>query len=143
MTSAARLAGEGKPFTLNNNRTVHVRYSMKSLLRLEEVFGGLGNINIDTDGKSPMIRPMFDLLAAGLLHEHDGTGAPLTSERLADLIEPLDFQAVSQVAGQALAEAFPTLHPAGNAPEENNGSPGTTGTTSEPSSSAAPLVTSG
>lgn len=140
--SAARLAAEGQPITLNNDRIVRVRYSMKSLLRLEDVFGGLGNINIDTDGKTPMIGPMFNLLAAGLLHEHDGNGAPLTADRLADLIDPLDFQAVSEVAGKALAEAFPTL-PVEAPTQPADLSLGTTGTTSPLSPSEEVMASSG
>jgi hypothetical protein len=146
MSVATQLAAEGEPLTLTNGHQVRIRYGMKSLMRLEDTFGGLKNIAVDTDGTKPIIGPLMDLLACGLLHEHDGQGAPLTREHLAELVDPKDFQRVLETAGKALSDAFPTLQaPAALAAPEapTQAFPGPSGTTSAPSSTDAPITTSG
>lgn len=82
------------------------------------------------------------MLAGGLLHDHDGQGAPLTVDRLAQLIDPMDFEEVMERARDAVAQAFPTMA----APQDEGSeslSRGTSGTTSPPSSSSAAMTSSG
>lgn len=136
-----RLAAEGRTINLSNGHPVTIRYGMKSLLRLEEMFGSLSAIDTSSD-KAPIIGNVLRLMSAGLLHEHDGEGAPLTVDRLADLLAPQDFQRLGEIAAQALGEAFPTqtAEAAETAPGD---SLGMTGTTPPPSPSDAPTSSSG
>lgn len=136
-----RLAAEGRTITLNNGHPVTIRYGMKSLLRLEEMFGSLGAIDTSSTDV-PIISNVLKLMSAGLIHEHDGQGAPLTVDRLADLLDPKDFQALGEIAATALGEAFPTQTAVAAVPDASD-SPGTTGTTQPPSPSDAPTSSSG
>ncbi len=140
----ARLLAEGEPLELLDGSTVRVRFGMRSLLELERRFGGLAAVqsSISQDGTGAMIEPSFQLLACGLLHEHDRNGAPLTAERLADLLHPNDFQRAVETAAKAMGEAFPT--PAQDGPGKAAvGSPGPSGTTPAPSPSGAAPTSSG
>lgn len=135
---------EGEPLQLLDGRTVHVKYGMRGLMRLEDAFGSLAAVQtqISQDGTGAVFTPAMKLLACGLLHEHDGAGAPLSDpERLADLIAPERFQDAVSAAGRALQRAFPNAPQVGaaeTAPEQP--SRGESGTTSAPSSSDAPMM---
>ena len=139
---AAKLVAEGKPLTLTDGSVVQIKYGMRSLLELERRFGGLSQIQtaISDDGTGKMVEPSLQLLSCGLLHAHDAQGAPLTVDKLADLLAPADFQEAVQTAAAAMSEAFPTPAAAPAAPEP---SPGAPGTTAPPSPSAEPTSSSG
>lgn len=140
-----RLLAEGEPLLLLNDHKVQIRYGMRSLLELERRFGGLAAVqgSISDDGTGPMVEPSLQLLACGLLHEHDGSGAPLTVDRIAELLPPDSFQVAVQTAAKAMEQAFPTP-----AQDESSGvasasSPGPSGTTPAPSPSGAASGSSG
>lgn len=147
MTDGARLLAAGEPITLANGHTVNVRYGMRSLLELERRFGGLAHVQsaISDDGTGAMVEPSLQLVTCGLLHEHDGNGAPLTVDRLAELLPPELFQTAVQTAARAMEGAFPTpaaAAPAAAAPA-SDGFPGQSGTTPRPSSSDALTMSGG
>lgn len=148
MSTPARIAARGLPITLVDGREVRLRYGFKALLALEDRFGGIGKVQgaVSSDLSGPVFGPMLDLLCAGLLDEHDGTGAPLSDrERLADLLDPALFQDYITVAGKAMEEAFPTPAPATPEPGPTAAppSPGQTGTTSPPSPLDGPTTPGG
>lgn len=149
MTDPARIAGTGKTIKLKGDREVPLRYGFRALVHIETNFGGIGAVQsaVSTNLNGAIFTPLLNLLEAGLLDEHDGAGAPLKGDRLADLLIPALFQHYITTAGEALAEAFPTPAPA-ELPQEpttslvaSQGSPGTTGTTSAPSPSVAATTT--
>lgn len=137
---------EGEPLTLTNGREVRIKYGMRGLLRLEEEFGGLGNIGEVVRGQGGrVLASTMTLLACGLLGEHDGSGAPLTADRLADLLDPTRFHDYGNAAGRALSAAFPQAPQDGAAQQADpqTDSRGPSGTTSLSSSSVAATPSSG
>lgn len=140
-----RLLAQGEPLTLTDGRQVSIRYGMRSLLELERRFGGLAAVQgaISQDGTGPMIEPSLQLISCGLLHEHDGNGAPLTPDRLAELLPADGYQRAVETAAKAMHEAFPTPAQGELASGAANGSPGPSGTTPRPSSSDAPTTSGG
>lgn len=150
-TTGQQIAAAGAPLTLPNTHPVRVRFSFRALMQLEQQFGGLGNIQTAMDGSGVTLGPLLQMLAAGLLREHDGAGAPLTYDRLADLLDdaaPADVQtflaAAGEAVGVALVEAFPTAakDAVGN-DQAQVAAPGLTGTTPALSSSDVPTTSSG
>lgn len=149
----AQLAAAGAPLTLPNGHAVRVRFGFRALMQLEQEFGGLGNIQaaVSRDGSGETLKPTLMMLAAGLQKQHDGAGAPLTFDRLADLLDdapPSEVQQWLEVAGEAvtaaMVEAFPPPKDAeGNEPTDPTASPGLTGTTPPPSASDAQTTPSG
>ena len=134
MTDAARLAAPGFPITLVTGQVVHCRYGMAALMRLEDRFGGLAAMQsaISLDGSGPMIGPAVALIAAGLSHEHNGEGAPLSNpDLLADLLDPSQLETYLAAAGLALQQAFPAgkAGTPGEAQAAPAASPSMTGTT--------------
>lgn len=142
MTTPAptRLAAPGVPLDLTDGRTVHVRFGMRALMRLEDRFGSLQGVArvfqaAQSGEGTAVVGSAVAILACGLQGEHDGSGAPLTDpERLADLLDPLRLQDYVTAAGEALTQAFPVQAAPGNdgAPAAPDGSPGTSGTTPAP-----------
>jgi hypothetical protein len=137
----SRLSADGREIALLDGHRVTIRYGMKSLLRLEEMFGSLSAIDTSSSD-APIIGNILRLISAGLVHEKDSHGAPLTVDRLADLLDPRDFQALGEIAAQALGEAFPTP-PAEETVAVPSGSLGTTGSTPPLSRSDAAMSSSG
>lgn len=127
----------GEPFTLAG-RDLRVRYTMRSLLFIEERFGSITAMQeqISRGSGGPILTIGLDLLAAGLLHEHDGAGAPLTREELVELVDPRTIGEVLDMCGRALQAAFPQPDPAQEASGSGSASPGPTGSTSAPSPAA-------
>lgn len=135
---------QGEPLALTDGRTVHVKYGMRGLMQIEQTFGSLGAVQgaVSQDGSGQVFTPALKLLAAGLIGQHDGNGAPLNDvDRLADLIDPAAFQDAVSAAGKALVAAFPNAPQVGATTEAEVASPtttappfpGPTGTTPPPS----------
>jgi hypothetical protein len=142
MSEATALAAEGFPVTLNDGRVVHIRYTLRSLLWIEQHHGSLEALMVDSESQG-LYTKTLSFIAAGLLHEHDGEGAPLTVDRLGDLIDIPAHGDAMTVANKAWAQAFPTPPAKTPAPKKAKASPGTSGTTSQPLSLAEPIATSG
>lgn len=148
-----QLAADGTKLTLPSGHVVRVRYGFRALLALEQHFGGLANIQaaVSQNAEGAALQPLVHMLAAGLLREHDGTGAPLTYDRLADVLDetpPAQVQPFLTAAGEAVAAAMAEAFPPASKDAEGNdqgqtASPGPTGTTPPPSSSDAPTTPSG
>lgn len=106
-TDADRLAAEGQPLSLADGRTVHVKYTLRSLRAIEKRWGSLRAVDtlIPTDDEGQpvgeIIDPLTELLACGLLHEG------ISADDLLDLIHPAQIQAAFEVAAVALAEGMP------------------------------------
>lgn len=153
MSDADVIDGTGpQPVTLLNGRTVTLRYGFRSMRRLEQMFGSLGEMarQQQAGGDGTMYEATAKMLACGMLHEHDGEGAPLTVDRLDDLLDPAKIDVYLEAATAALALAFPAEAeevvaqgpPAGDVAAATD-SPGAPGTTPPPSSSDAPTPSSG
>ncbi len=144
----AQLAARGRPLPLLNGSTLTLRYDFSALLAIEERFGGIGIMQermSDRGLRGPVLTTTLELLVCGLRHTPGPNGVPWTVERLAPLLDPARIGEYSEAAGAALAEAFPTTAPTPTTTtaDGNGASPGTTGTTSAPSSSDAAMSSSG
>jgi hypothetical protein len=162
------LAALGKPITLADGSTVHVRYSMASLRVLEQRFGSLKGISAELNeaqrvlqsdsgvGSGPIFSILSDALCAGLIHETrtdvDDDGRPVRyklgkdRDRAEELLDPARLQEYLDAFASALQEAFGDLGgEAGRAALEaaQLSYPGASGSTSPPSSAAAPIDSSG
>lgn len=137
-TDSDRLLAEGSPLILSDGRTVHVRFTMRSLKALEDAFGDFDTVQKTlTSTTGAKVGPMIEVLAAGLIHEG------LTADDLYDLTSPGALQSYVAVISDALEQAFPD--PTGEVPKVGSadGSRGVTSTTSPPFATAAPTSISG
>ncbi len=163
------IASLGKPITLVDGSTVRLRYSLASLRVLEERFGSLRGIKTEIDAaktglspdapagaKGPLFTILSDALLAGLVHvtredvDDDGRRVRFKlgrdRDRAEELLDPAQLQAYMEAFADALQESFGDL--AGGVGEAaiqaaQPSSLGESGTTSGPSSPAAPTVSSG
>lgn len=106
-TESDRILAAGIPLTLADGREVRVRYSMRSLKRMEDHYGS-------TEAPLRLAQGLFDgstkcqfttivsLLAFGLLHEEG-----LTEDALDDLTEPRRRHEYVSIVADAIGEALP------------------------------------
>lgn len=103
----------GVPITLGDGRQVRLTYSMESLARIEERFGGLGAVRAALAGELEGVsqfRAIIAFIAAGLLHEPDPAGAwPSVGEDpgLSRMLPVEHLQAYTDAAQRAFGNAFP------------------------------------
>ena len=147
-SDADRILAEGVPIRLLDGRTPHLRYSMLSLKRLEDIFGSLEEAD-EALQSGKVITALVHWLACGLLHEKLDEKAldALLDVRRTALREYT--AAIRQAAAQALGDQLETEPEQGPAPnlqaEEVPGSPltGEPGTSSAPSFSDEVMLPSG
>lgn len=152
MSDAQIIDGAGPAITLDG-RDLHLRYNFRSIAMIETKFGSLQQFAMLQDaidrGGAPVYGAAAKLLACGLLHEHDGSGAPLTEDRLLDLLDSRLIGDYFDAATTALAAAFPAAPegeaspPDGEAQASPAASPGAGGTSPRRSRSAAATTSSG
>lgn len=147
-----RLQAAGRPITLWSGRKVRLRYSMRSMARIEKEFGSLKvledigeKVQATEEGDlpdEPVLELLLRVMAAGLLHE--GLGDP---DLLGDDLNPARMFEYVTAMMEAIAEAMPepgSLPPELAAQAAATGpSTGTSSTTSAPSPSGAPTSSSG
>jgi hypothetical protein len=156
------LAARGVPIRLIDDTEVRICYTFHSLLTLEEKHGGLsGAMEALANPTAAQFGSIVGLLAAGLEHELYDVTEPadaaagfqgrLTRERLDDpetlsfLLDPMEIHTYAAAMGEAFKRSFPTAA-AGEGGEEQDppeGSPGLSGSTSEPSTSGGATRSSG
>jgi hypothetical protein len=106
-SDAQRIAARGRPITLADGRTARLRFSLRSLARLEEDFGSLGavaevlNAGVGAAGEAAVVGPLLRLMHAGLIHER------LSLDELDDLLEPSRLRDYSEATAAAFREAMP------------------------------------
>ena len=149
-TDADRLAADGIPLRVGD-RTVGLRFTMRSMKVLEQSYGSLSGVNkvlqpllaADEDGVPLAPCPyttLLPLLAAGLLHEG------LDEDALGDGLSPAQFAEARSALVDAINVSFP--EPSGKAPEGDQdepppASPGASTSTSPPSATAELVSSSG
>lgn len=159
---AAVVAAQGATITLADGTQAQLRYTMRSLDKLEQDFGSVEGV-IDafdavTEGKQargPVFGPIVRLMVPGLFgawRVHPATGElyelGATPDRAAELLDPAQVGAYAAAIGRAIKEAFGALAlgPPG-AQEPPPGStaagPGPSGSTPPPSSTDAARPSSG
>jgi hypothetical protein len=141
------LAARGVPVRLIDGQEVRICYTFHSLLVLEEKHGGLqGAMAALSDASNAQFASIAGLLAAGLEHEvaiADGTGLG-NPEYLSYLIDPMEITTYAAAMGEAFKRSFPQPKEAdAGDPQSQNHSPGQSGSTSAPSTSAGPSTSSG
>lgn len=144
MTTGEQLLAEGEPIVLTNGQKVHLRYPMTAILWLSRK-GFWGEPKTAEAAELSDVEKTLGLMAGGLMHEHDEKGAPLTIDRLAELVDYRDWEELEERVQAAVREAMPPKQRAAldKAMEEAQTSPGQSGTTSPPSSSGEPTNSSG
>lgn len=143
---AALLDARGVPISLLDETKVTLYYSMRSIAQLEKLYDrGLSEALLATATQE--VTATARLIAAGLLHEHGGDGAPYSEDYLLDLLDTTQLKQYGDQATDALVLAFPHLKPAdedeaedGEASPPVEGSPGQSGGggASDTSTSAPP-----
>jgi hypothetical protein len=153
-TDAERIAAEGVPLTLRDGRSVHLRYSMRSLFEMEKRWGAIDNATTalndllpDADGEKAKNRKpvstVVPLLALGLVHEGI-TEDDLLDQPLLHLHELAN--GYLDVIAEALNQAFPSPERPGKgvAAAGNGTAPtGPASTTPPPSALVAASASSG
>lgn len=149
VTDADRLAAEGVPIPTARGE-LRLVYGFRALRRLEDTYGGVGELqdamqqllnNLETTGKGRAFGPVLDIVIPGLLH----TG--LSEDELLDALQPRHLALYAAAMAEAMRQSFPdaTLDGVGNDPAQAApvGSPGPSGTTSQPAATAEPTASSG
>lgn len=144
---AARLARVGVPITLIDGRTVNVAYGFAGLRKIEAAHGGLQPVleMLKGGADATIFTALADILAAGLVHENIDGEQLSSPDVLADWLDPTQIGPYGEAIGQAFALSFPasTGNAKGETATETANSPGTSGTTSAPSGTDAPMMSSG
>jgi hypothetical protein len=137
MSNPSKLLARGVEVTLADGRVARLRFGMRELAELEDLFGSLnGSQEALAGGKT--FKSTAQLLAIGLAHEG------LTLEQLWDLLIPADTHLYAEAIVDAISQSFPDSDGPGNSEAgTTTGSPSSTGTTSPSSSSAGPSTSSG
>lgn len=138
-TESDRVLAAGVPIELSDGRQVTLRYGNRALKLLEDRFGGLGAVQdiVSSDGTGPVIGPLMDLLAAGLVREG------LSADDLLDLTDPSDIESYVDAIARALEQAFPEKKVGKAGANPTGPFLGQTSTTSPPVDTAAAMVSSG
>lgn len=143
VTESDRVLAAGIELVLEDGSTVHLRYGMRGLKRLEDDFGSILDVQLllrGIDGAKPIFGPVLQILAAGLLGQ-------ASIDELDVKLHPAKLDSYVDAIADALEEAFPEP-PDGEAGKAEaasaaNGSGGPTGTTSPPSPAAEATPSSG
>jgi hypothetical protein len=153
MTEGTQLLAQGRPITLVDGSTAHIRYGLHALALLEEKFGSLAAMYrvVTTAGPRQAFSQLGNMLAAGLWHiVDDGRDMSVAELALAldDRLDPRRMPEYEDAIILALADAFPdppvATVPNGKSPRERNGrSRGRATTGSAPSATAARTRSSG
>lgn len=147
---AAIIAARGKQITLIDGSQPHVVFTFSAVMRLEEEFGSIAGaleaVQQVEAGKA--FGSIANILAAGLEHEKTADGHSLGDvDVLRYLLDSQQLQVYSEQLGAAFEAAFPKAEKGGDDSADptqgETDSLGLSGSTSEPSSSDAPLVSSG
>lgn len=153
------LAARGVPISLVDGTEVRVCFTFHSLLVLEEKHGGLsGAMDALADPDAAQFGTILGIMAAGLEHVEvpqedllSPTGQVVVSlsdtENLSYLLDVQRVAEYAEAMGQAFRHAFPAKEADPTdppvAPAETTGSPGQSGSTAAPSTSAGPTPSSG
>lgn len=150
VTDADRIAAEGVPVPTTRGE-LRLVYGMRALRQLEDTYGGIGELqdamqqlmdNLTTTGKGKAFGPLCDIIVPGLLHHG------LTEDEALDALIPRHVTVYTEAMSEAMRQAFPDEDaPAGNdeaqPPAAAAGSPGPSGSTSQPAATAATPPSSG
>jgi len=155
VTDADRIAAQGVtiPTTKGDLRLV---YGMRALRSMEAKYGSVLGMQekmqelLDTftkgDGKVAAFGPLCDIITPGLLH------LGYTEDQAVDLLVPRHTKVYAEAMAAAMREAFPdgddtapgsTGNDAAQVPAPAAGSPGPSGTTSQPAATDAQTPSSG
>ncbi|MDQ3573782.1 MAG: hypothetical protein M3404_02500 [Actinomycetota bacterium] len=105
-TDADRIESRGIAFELEDGREIHLRYSMRSLKRLEERFGTLDAMDRalgpsdNGNEEKPTIGPLCDFLHAGVVED-------IALDDLLVNLEPAKLEQYMETLSAALDIAFP------------------------------------
>ncbi len=152
MTDADRIAAEGVTIPTTKG-ALRLMYGMRALRAMETKYGSVVGMQeqmqelLDTftkgDGKAAAFGPLCDIITPGLLH------LGYTEDQAVDLLMPRHTKVYAEAMAAAMREAFPDADDdagsTGNADAQAPaaGSPGPSGTTSQPAATAAPTPSSG
>lgn len=153
-TDADRIAAEGVPLTLRDGRSVHLRYSMRSLYEMERRWGAIADATTalndllpesigETAKNRKPVSTVLPLLALGLVHEGI-TEDDLLDQPLLHLHEMAN--GYLDAIAEALKQAFPSPEKPGKgeaAAENGTASTGPASTTPPPSALVAATSSSG
>lgn len=143
MTEGTRLLAQGRPITLVDGSTVHLRYGLHALALLEQEFGTLTAMYRVVTAKGSERQAysyLGRMLAAGLWHAVEGGRELSVGELVSALDARLDPKRMSEYEDAivlALGDAFPDA-PASAEPVPNGTGPRARGTSRGPGTTGSP-----
>lgn len=144
------LASRGREIKFIDGTTAQLVFTFSSIMTLEESFGSIGAAvnEMKKLGDGAAFGSIVKILAAGLEHEVNADGVPLsTVSLLRHMLDPTQIETYAEQMGSAFEAAFPAADPDEKSddadPTKPTDSRGPIGTTSAQSSSDAATQNSG